>query len=406
MVHQHFMLVPNMTVAENVALGGTGRYDVRQVAQQVRDVGARHGLAIEPEAEVGTLPVSAQQRVEILKALVRNAGTLILDEPTAVLAPDEARALLSAMRDFVGRGGSVVLITHKLRDALEFADDITVLRRGRTVYTSRSSASNETELASAMLGTPLIDPEPKAVPERALLRAEEASSNTPVFVLHDVAVTGARGVAKLEHVSLAVHAGEIVGVAAVEGNGQHELLRVLANRQAANAGTVDVPPVVGFVPEDRHRDAVALGFTLYENVALAGAGARRGTIAWNAERAKTEQLMHEYDVRAPAASTMARTLSGGNQQKLVVGREMSAAPKALVVENPTRGLDVQATADVHERLRAARAQGTAIVVYSSDLDEVLALADRIVVLYGKRLSEVPHDRDAVGSVMVGRSGER
>jgi simple sugar transport system ATP-binding protein len=167
---------------------------------------------------------------------------------------------------------------------------------------------------------------------------------------------------------------------------------------------VDVPTVVGFVPEDRHRDAVALDFTLYENVVLAGAGSRRGTIAWNAERVRTEQLMHEYDVRAPAASTTARTLSGGNQQKLVVGREMSVAPKALVVENPTRGLDVQATADVHERLRVARAQGTAIVVYSSDLDEVLALADRVVVLYGKRLLEVSHDRDSVGSAMVGRSG--
>lgn len=406
MVHQHFMLVPSMTVAENVALGGTGRYDAGDIVRRIGDVSAQYGLMADPNAEVGTLSVSAQQRVEILKALVYDAQILILDEPTAVLAPEEARTLLVAMRDFASRGGSVVLITHKLRDALEFADDITVLRRGRTVFSSHAGVTTEAELAGAMLGAPGVgsplaekvgeDLHTSPHPERV------QRSKPPVLALHDATIVDARGVAVLEHVSLAVHAGEIVGIAAVEGNGQHELLRVLANRLVARSGRVTTPDTVGFVPEDRHRDALVLDFPLDENLALAGAGARRGTIAWNTEREQTNRVIQAYDVRTSGPEAIARTLSGGNQQKLVIGRELSTAPTALVVENPTRGLDVQATATVHARLRGAAEQGTAVVVYCSDLDEVLALADRIVVLYGGRLSEVPLGREMVGNAMLGR----
>jgi general nucleoside transport system ATP-binding protein len=403
MVHQHFMLVPAMTVAENIALGAPERYHPNEITERIRRVGAQHGLPIDPDAEVGTLSVGAQQRVEIVKALARDARIVILDEPTAVLPPTEARALLTTMRTFVAGGGAVILITHKLRDALEFADDVTVVRRGRTVYTGPASATTERALAAAMLGqaegvmhTDLHDtvaPPPNV----------HGTPRAPVFVLKDCRITDSRGVVKLDHATLTVYAGEIVGIAAVEGNGQHELVRVLARRLPLESGTLEVPQDVGFVPEDRQHDALVLDFPLYENIALSGAGVRRGNIAWNAERDTTARLMEQYDVRAASPNARAQTLSGGNQQKLVIAREITAAPHALVVENPTRGLDVQATAAVHSRLRDASRRGTAVVLYSSDLDEVLAVAHRIVVLYNGTLFDVAHDRDAVGSAMVGRT---
>ncbi|HEX6537211.1 MAG TPA: ABC transporter ATP-binding protein [Gemmatimonadaceae bacterium] len=391
MVHQHFTAVPAMTVAENIALGGHGRLRASVARERVRELSERVGLPLDPDARAGDLPVGAQQRLEILKALSRGARVLILDEPTAVLAPAETADLLATLRRFADEGGSVVLITHKLPEALAVADDVTVLRRGRTVLTGAATELSEAALASAMLGgAPPTQGEPLP-----------GTPGHPVITAMRLALVDDRGVPRVHDATLVARAGEVVGVAGVEGAGQRELLRALAGRLRPRAGTLHLPERIGFVPEDRHRDALVLDFSLVENVALAGAGARRGRIPWRAVERRTLELMKRFDVRASGPRAPARALSGGNQQKLVLARELGDAPEAIVVENPTRGLDLAATAAVHRHLLDARDRGAAVVVYSSDLDEVLALADRLVVMFDGRSSEIPVDRDAAGRAMLG-----
>lgn len=397
MVHQHFTLVPAMTVAENVALGGHGRFDPRAAAARVREVATHAGLSLDPDARVDTLPVGAQQRCEIVKALARNVQLLILDEPTAVLAPSESAELLSWVRRHADAGNAVVLITHKLRDALAVADEITVLHRGRTVLTTRASDTTEEQLASAMLGEAART---VGSPEEPAVRTATAPGDV-VLSLTDASWYDTRGVQRLRSATMQVRAGEIVGIAAVEGAGQHELLRLLAGRLDAASGRAQRPARVGFVPEDRHRDALLLDAPLFENNALRDAGVRQGRMPWHTWRETTTQLLSAFDVRAPGADTVARTLSGGNQQKFVLGRELADAPQALVVENPSRGLDFKATAAVQQSLRDARASGTAVVVYSSDLDEVMLLADRVYVMHAGGVHEVSGDREAVGRAMLG-----
>lgn len=404
MVHQHFTLVPAMTVAENVALGGHGAFDPASAAARVRDVAAKAGLALDPEARVEQLPVGAQQRCEIVKALAREVRVLILDEPTAVLAPDEAQELLRWVRRYADAGNAVVLITHKLRDALSVADEITVLHRGRVALSAPASGLTSEQLAAAMLGGAAASEAPalETLSETAS-HAVPAAAATGAVVLaaRDAQWRDAQGVARVRGATLQVRAGEIVGIAAVEGSGQHELLRLLAGRLAPSGGEVTQAAGVGFVPEDRHRDALLLDAPLFENLALREAVTRRGRMPWDALRATTAALLTRYDVRAPGASTVARTLSGGNQQKFVLARELAEAPAALVVENPSRGLDFKATAAVQAALRTARDGGTAVVVYSSDLDEVLLLADRVYAMFDGRTVEVPVDRAAVGRAMLG-----
>lgn len=422
MVHQHFTLVPAMTVAENVALGGHGRFDPAAAAARVREVGARAGLLLDPDARVDTLPVGAQQRCEIVKALARDVQLLILDEPTAVLAPADARELLAWVRRFADAGNAVVLITHKLRDALAVADDVTVLHRGRSVLSVPARQTTEAALAAAMLGDAQLAQDGASVQDipdvrgapgahgahgvaRSGLRSPVKNAHEPppeiILSLRDVTWCDARDVVRVRRASMDVRRGEIVGVAAVEGAGQHELLRLLAGRLTPMRGSVIRPMDVGFVPEDRHRDALLLDAPLFENVALRGAGARRGRLSWPDFRHRTTVLMSRFDVRAAGAETSARTLSGGNQQKFVLGRELGDAPPALVVENPSRGLDFKATQAVQQALRDARDRGTAVVLYSSDLDEVLALADRVYVVHDGRVTEMIADRDAVGRAMLG-----
>ena len=409
MVHQHFTLVPAMTVAENVALGGHGAFDPARAAEAVVNVAAQAGLQLNPQARVSTLPVGAQQRCEIVKALARNVQLLILDEPTAVLAPAEAAELLAWVRRHADAGNAVVLITHKLRDALAVADDITVLHRGRTVLTTHAGNTTQDALASAMIGAPTVTAGRGADTTAQVLAAADghavcssaATTDDAVLAARQAAWRDERGVLRVRGATVAVHAGEIVGIAAVEGAGQHELLRLLAGRLEPTEGEVRRPERVGFVPEDRHRDALLLDAPLFENTALRGAGARRGRMPWSALRESTAMLLTRFDVRAPGPQAIARTLSGGNQQKYVLGRELADQPKALVVENPSRGLDFKATAAVQEALRAARNAGTAVVVYSSDLDEVLLLADRVYAMHGGDVHEVPADRESVGRAMLG-----
>ena len=423
MVHQHFSLVAAMTVAENVSLGGRGPFDRRRTASLVRRVGEELGLPVDPEARVGSLGVGAQQRVEIVKTLSRAARTLILDEPTAVLAPQEAADLLAWLRRFADGGRSAVLITHKLREALAVADDVTVLRRGRTVFTAGAGAVSEASLAEAMLGAPPRSNGARASTGERHRASAEATESGPLpanpalgaqggdwrrgqggaAVIRAVGVTvvDQAGTERVRDATLDVGAGEIVGVAGVEGSGQRELLRALAGRLAPSAGRVELPPEVGFVPEDRHHDALLLDFPLDANVALRGAGQRRGRVRWREWAEATGELLAAFDVRAAGPGAVAGSLSGGNQQKLVLGRELYGGVRAIVVENPSRGLDIRASAEVHQRLRAAAADGAAVVVYSSDLDEVLALADRVVVMHAGRLRAAASERGAIGRAMLG-----
>jgi ABC-type uncharacterized transport system ATPase subunit len=400
MVHQHFTLVPAMTVAENVELGAGSasgwHFDREAAEERARALGRSSGLEVDPGARVAELSVAAQQRVEILKALGRDARVLILDEPTAVLAPRETEELLRWLRTYADGGGTAILITHKLREATAVADDVTVLRRGRTVFAARRSETDEGSLTRAMIG----DDSDPATWRADRPRSSPSSTREPVVVVDQVAATNSDRRETI-HATFAVYAGEIVGVAGVEGAGQHTLLRLLAGRIQPASGHLRGPARVGFIPEDRQRDGLVLDFSLTENVALRGAGKRRGRIAWPAVRRRTAALLHEHDIRASGVAMPAATLSGGNQQRLVLARELDGQPALIVAENPTRGLDIRATADVHDRLRAARDAGVAVVLYSSDLDEVLALATRVLAVHAGAVREVTPEKDLVGRAILG-----
>jgi simple sugar transport system ATP-binding protein len=390
MVHQHFTNVGSMTVAENTALGGRGLLRHREITARVTAIGQETGLVLDPDARAENLPVGAQQRLEIVKALAREARILILDEPTAVLAPSEADALLSWLRDFAASGGTVVLITHKLPEALSIAESVTVLRRGRTVMTSLAAATNARALALAMVGEDV----------RESTSSLAAAVGPPVVRADRLTLHNEQRVPVVSDATFEVRGSEIVGIAAVEGSGQRDLLRALAGRARTTTGTLTRPLTVGFIPEDRHRDALVLDFTATENVALRDAHVRHGRMKWKSARGRAEALIEAFEVRGTPA-TRARDLSGGNQQKLVLARELDGGPELLVAENPTRGLDVRAAAAVHGHIRAAAHRGAAVVIHSTDLDELLSLATRVLVLHGGRLREIPIDRDLVGRAMLG-----
>jgi ABC-type uncharacterized transport system ATPase subunit len=401
LVHQHFTAVPALTVAENVALFAGWAVQPRRLRERVRELAERLGLPLEPDARADALSVGLRQRLEIVKALATDARVLLLDEPTAVLAPPEAEELLGMLRAFAARGGSVVLITHKLDEALRAADTVTVLRRGRNV-TSRPVAGLEPgDLARAMIGdTALLDePPPPAVTSRdAPVRVAFEALDVWREDLSGVAVRGA---------VLTVRAGEIVALAGVEGNGQRELLRAVAGVIRARRGSLRVDRPVAFVPEDRTTEGLIPALSLTENVALGLARTspwgRGVTLDWRAADEQTSALLGAFDVKADGPAARAETLSGGNQQKLLIGRALALEPIVLVAENPTRGLDVQAARAVHDRLREAAARGLAVMIYSSDLDEVLTLGTRVVVMYRGQLLEVPPgtSREVVGRLMLG-----
>ena len=393
MVHQHFTNVPAMTVAENIALGGRGIYSRVESADLVTSLGAATGLVLDPNALVESLPIGAQQRLEILKALAHAARILIMDEPTAVLAPAEGEELLTWLRAFADRGGAVILITHKLREALAIADDITVLRYGRAVLTTDARSTTAEALAEAMLGA--------SAPVPAVAPAEPAADT--VLRLDSVTIRDGQDVPRILDVNLELKQHEILGMVALENSGHQWLLRAIAGRAIPSSGTIVRAGNAGLIPEDRQRDAMILSFSLTENVALKGIGRAHGRVRWSSWRETTAKLLREYDVRAPSIHAHASALSGGNQQKLVLARELSDRPAIIVAENPTRGLDIRATAAVHARLRAAAASGAGVVLYSSDLDEVLSLATRIVAVHAGRLREVPNERAAAGRAMLGLS---
>lgn len=398
MVHQHFMLVPAFSVAENAALAAQGHADPASMAERVRVLARATGLEVDPHALVRDLAVGAQQRAEIIRALAHDAQVLILDEPTAVLTPAESDELLAWLRRFVAAGGTAILITHRIADVLAVADHVTVLRRGRVELDAPRATVTEPELVRAIVGDEPVS--------RAVATPLPQERAVPVFELREVSCSDERGAARLRSVSFAAYAGEIVGVLGVEGSGHRELLRLLAGRLAPSSGDVVRPSVVGFVPEDRAVEGAIPSFSLTENRALAGVGARRGRMPWRQLADETRDLLVRFDVRASGAEQRLGALSGGNQQRFIVGRERLVAPHAIVAEQPTRGLDVRAAAQVWGSLREVAAAGGVAIVHSADLDEVLAVSTRVVVCAGGRVVEVrpaadPQDRTPYARALAG-----
>lgn len=409
MVHQDFALVDRMSVVENLALGrrrgGGLRLGLDEVREEARSLGRRVGLVVPLEASVEELGVGERQRVEILKVLMREPSVLVLDEPTAVLTPAEVEGLLELLRRLADEGRAVVLVAHKLDEVLAVADRVTVLRDGQTVLETPRAGLEARDLAIAMVGSA---PAPLGPGSGGAIRVG-AGPRSVVARMVGVSVGGAGLRQALTDVDLEVAAGEIVGVAGVEGNGQRELARILAGRMAPDSGSLELPHEPAFIPQDRRREGLVASFDLTENVALRAqrdpANRRGPWLRWDRLRSRTRALLAEFAVRAPGPGAPASALSGGNQQRLVVARELDGEPRLIVAEDPTRGLDVAGAAFVHHTLRA-RVDGDdppGVVLISTDLDEVMALADRVVVLMRGRLRPVPdaeRTREGIGARML------
>jgi general nucleoside transport system ATP-binding protein len=400
MVHQHFTSIPALSVAENIALTAGWSVRPKTLRQRVLTLMDRVGLPLDPDARAGALTVASKQRLEILKALATDATILLLDEPTAVLAPSEADELLRIVREFTRGGGSAVLITHKLDEALRGADTVTALRAGRVTLTGAAATQTRDSLTRAMIGESEMPPsghrQLRGTETHVLVRCE----------MLDLSREDGRGLA-LRGVSLAIVAGEVVGVAAVEGNGQRELLRAIAGLARPLRGRLEAAAPVAFIPEDRSTEGLIGELGLTENVVLGlgrtAAWVRGPRLDWGAARDRTSALIRQFDIRAPGPETPAAALSGGNQQKVVIARALELLPRVIAAENPTRGLDIQAAGEVWRRLGAAAVDGAAVIVYSSDLDELLERADRLIVLAGGNITPTPHGagRAEVGAMMLG-----
>jgi simple sugar transport system ATP-binding protein len=421
MVFQHFMLADNFTVWENVVLGdepGTPfKMNIRGARAAIAALADRYGLDVDPDELTDELGVGERQRVEILKVLFRGARIIILDEPTAVLVPQEVDELFASLRELVAGGVTVIFISHKLNEVLSVADAITVIRAGRTVAEVLPQDVTARELAELMVGSELPSPETKT----------QQPGEQVALALRDVNVTFA-GRPVLTGINLEVHRGEIVGIAGVEGNGQDDLINVIMGIDAPDSGTVELQgrditkqstrdrreQGVGYIPQDRQRDGLVLDAPLWENVVL-GHQTRppfvRGMLINRADaRKRTEEIIEEFDVRTPGPDVDALALSGGNQQKLIVGRELTASPTVLIAAQPTRGVDVGAQADIWDQLRAARASNLAVLLVSADLEELIGLSDTLFVIYRGRLVaklDPTHVTPAeLGEFMTGARGEQ
>ncbi|MFE1784999.1 ABC transporter ATP-binding protein [Streptomyces sp. NPDC059506] len=423
MVHQHFMLADNLTVLENTTLGAEKLYGIGAKARaKIKEISDAYGLGVRPDAVVEDLGVADRQRVEILKVLYRGARTLILDEPTAVLVPQEVDALFANLRELKAEGLTVIFISHKLGEVLSVADDITVIRRGTTVASVKPADVTAKQLAELMVGAELPSPETRecTVTDTVMLAVDSLR-----LTAHD-AESGPRAV--LDDISLTIRKGEVLGLAGVEGNGQTELIEALIGLRAPDSGTIRLDgeditsrPTrarreggIGYIPEDRHRHGLLLESPLWENRILGHVGEAPNSKGFllkpKAARADTERIVREYDVRTPGIDVTAASLSGGNQQKLIVGREMSHRPKFLIAAHPTRGVDVGAQAQIWDQIREARREGLAVLLISADLDELIGLSDTLRVMYRGRLvadadpaSITPEE---LGSAMTGAASGR
>ena len=422
MVHQHFMLVEPMTVAENIVLGAepgnAASLDLRKAAEEIRKVSDEFRLSVDPNATIETLSVGQQQRVELLKALYRHAQLLILDEPTAVLTPQEVQEFFAILRGMRAQGKTIVIITHKLSEVLAISDEVTVMRDGQVVGDVKTNETNAAELARMMVG------------REVLLRVDkpDAKAGAAVLSLRDLSVLGRDGSKRLDGISFEVRAGEIVGIAGVEGNGQTELIEVLSGLIPGShvSGSIrfegrEITRLnararkelgIAHVPEDRHRRGLLMDFSLAENTIL-GVHYRKPAVTGPGSvfldqkgiQRRAEQVIRDFDVRPPNPTLPARALSGGNQQKLIIGREFGLPPKLLLVSQPTRGVDIGAIEFIHQKIVKMRDAGCAVLLVSAELEEVTALSDRLLVIHsGKIAGEVDPkvaSTEEIGLMMTG-----
>ena len=414
MVHQHFMLIPVLTVAENILLGAETManaifLDRREAHRRIIELGKRFGFEIDPEAKVETLSVGWQQRVEILKALYREARILVLDEPTAVLTPQETVEIFAVLRRLAAEGHSIIFISHKLYEVLEIADRITVIRRGEVVGTRLPSETNEDDLAALMVGR-----EVQLAVDRGVSHPAE-----PVLTVENLTVKSDRGQEEVRGVSFTVRAGEILGIAGVAGNGQDELVEAITGLRRSSEGTINLAgqniagwPVrerrehgLGYVPGDRHKYGLVLGFPISDNLVLTRYYHRPFTRGVQRQDAAIEQWaqekIKEFDIRTPSWEVPAGTLSGGNQQKVIVAREFSRDLQLLVLDQPTRGLDVGSIEFIHKQAVRKRDDGTGILLISAELDEILELSDRIAVMYRGKIVALVDGRPTANKEEIG-----
>lgn len=417
MVHQHFMLVEAFTVAENIILGSeltkNGVLDIAGASKEIKALSERYGLAVDPSAKVADISVGAQQRVEILKTLYRGADILIFDEPTAVLTPSEIDELMAILKNLVKEGKSIILITHKLDEIRAVSDRVTVIRRGKSIETVEIAGATNADLAEMMVG-------------RSVSFKTEKQASQPkevVLSIKDLVVNENRGVPAVKNLSLDVRAGEIVGIAGIDGNGQSELIQAITGLRKVESGSIELKGnsivglhprqitelSVGHVPEDRHRDGLILEMMISENIALQTyykePHSKNGILNYSNITSYAKELMEEFDVRAASELVPAAALSGGNQQKAIIAREIDRDPDLLIVSQPTRGLDVGAIEYIHKRLIEERDNGKAVLVVSFELDEILNVSDRIAVIHDGKIQGIVSpettNKQELGVLMAG-----
>lgn len=417
MVHQHFMLVDRFTVTENIILGKEttkgGKIDIKKAENEVREISERYGLAVDPQAKISDISVGMQQRVEILKTLYRGAEILIFDEPTAVLTPQEIKELIQIMKTLIKEGKSIILITHKLKEIMEVCDRVTVIRKGVGIGTVNVSETNPNELASLMVGREVTFKTDKT----------ESKPQQNVLDIKGLKVKDSRGLGVINNLSLQVKAGEIVGIAGVDGNGQTELIEAITGLRKSESGSIKlngkeimnlVPRKVtesgvGHIPQDRHKHGLVLDFPIGENMVLQtyykSPFSKSGVLNFKEIYSKAKTLIKEFDVRTPSEYTLARALSGGNQQKAIIGREIDRDPDLLIAAQPTRGLDVGAIEYIHKRLIEQRDNGKAVLLISFELDEIMNVSDRIAVIYEGEIVAVVNPKETteqeLGLLMAG-----
>ena len=422
MVHQHFMLVEAFTVAENIILGSeltkNGVLDIARATREINELSERYGLAVNPSAKVADISVGAQQRVEILKTLYRGADILIFDEPTAVLTPSEIDELMAIMKNLVKEGKSIILITHKLDEIRAVSDRVTVIRRGKSIETVEIAGATNADLAEMMVGRSVSFKTEK----------QEAQPKEVILSIKDLVVNENRGVPAVKNLSLDVRAGEIVGIAGIDGNGQSELIQAITGLRKIESGSVELKGQsivglhprqitemsVGHVPEDRHRDGLVLEMMISENIALQTYYkeplSKKGILNYTNIIDYAKQLMQEFDVRAASEIVPASALSGGNQQKAIIAREIDRNPDLLIVSQPTRGLDVGAIEYIHKRLIQERDNGKAVLVVSFELDEILNVSDRIAVIHDGKIQGIvtpeTTNKQELGVLMAGGELEK
>ncbi|MBN6887227.1 general nucleoside transport system ATP-binding protein [Cytobacillus horneckiae] len=422
MVHQHFMLIDKFTVTENIILGkeitSRGKIDMKKAESEVREISQRYGLAVDPQAKVADISVGMQQRVEILKTLYRGAEILIFDEPTAVLTPQEINELIQIMKTLIKEGKSIILITHKLKEIMEVCDRVTVIRKGEGIGTVDVKDTNPNELASLMVGREITFKTEKS----------EAEPKENVLEINQLTVKDSRGIQAVNQLDLTIRQGEIVGIAGVDGNGQSELIEAITGLRKTDSGSIKLngkeishlpsrkvtESGVGHIPQDRHKHGLVLDFTIGENIVLQTyyqkPYSKFGVMNNKEIYVKANSLINEFDVRTPDEFTLARSLSGGNQQKAIIGREVDRNPDLLIAAQPTRGLDVGAIEFIHRRLIDQRDQGKAVLLLSFELDEIMNVSDRIAVIYEGKIIAIVNPKETteqeLGLLMAGSTEKK